>query len=106
MLVRGVFGVGTLVVALLLTLGHVCVLPLDMHVEANDVDHQDSDAFHAASCEALPRVAANAMTVTAVRARIPIVVAPSGLKSQRLTGAVAIVRESPPLFVLHGALLI
>jgi hypothetical protein len=103
-----------LALSLLLLTGHVCVLPTHGHAEPAatpaDADHSRDggagDGAHGASCEALrssspgsPAVAPSAVTVGAD------VVAPC----RRCVGcsdAPKAVASSPPLFLLHAALLI
>jgi hypothetical protein len=103
-----------LILSLLLLTGHVCVLPTHGHAEPAarpaDADRShdggEGDGAHGASCEALrsswvgsPTVAPSAVAVVAD------VVAPC----RRWIGcsdAPKAVASSPPLFLLHAALLI
>ncbi len=99
-----------LLTAALMIVGHVCVLP--EHAEPLAGSHHETDApgdadhaFHAASCEAiLSAPAARVPTVAMVRVLAPpIVVRP---KASCQPARAAAPSESPPLFVLHRALLI
>jgi hypothetical protein len=102
---------GALLFLLAFTLiGHVCVLPFHHHGEASPHDsdnspHDADDSVHAASCEAVrsttptPQCASVFSTslvnsgALLVRQEAPVV-------------ARARARSSPPLFLLHAALLI
>ena len=103
-----------LILSLLLLTGHVCVLPTHGHAEpapmSADADHSHGggagDGAHGASCEALrsswagsPTVASSTVTVVAD------VVAPCRRWIGR-SDAPKAVASSPPLFLLHAALLI
>ena len=103
-----------LILSLLLLTGRVCVLPTHGHAEPAampvDANHShdggEGDGAHGASCEALrsswagsPTVAPPALTVVAD------VVAPCRRCMGRSDAPTA-VASSPPLFLLHAALLI
>lgn len=108
MVPRHFLGRIVLVVALLATLSHVCVLPLDTHTVAADTDDHDGNAFHAASCEALqsPSAPTPGRTATVV-ATVPV--RPEHLCSvdlRRAVDSVPTLRGSPPLYLRYSALLI
>jgi hypothetical protein len=108
MIRRHLLGLGIVIVALLATLGHVCVLPIGTHAEQSEADHHDGDAFHAASCEALRTAPSSIPKANAVAFEI-VPVAPEGVRSVGLIRAMdrtPIVRGSPPLYLRHAALLI
>jgi hypothetical protein len=102
-----------LLVAIGALLGHVCTMPLHAHAEeaasatAGSGGHDDSDdhvVYHA-SCEALRTAPAQLtpsvmMSSTIVRAPVPV-----ARETARVAASV-FRAESPPLFLLHAALLI
>jgi hypothetical protein len=110
-----------IVVALLLTLSHVCALPghadgepaaphHDTREAAPDRDHHDpaptGDASHLESCEALrsaPTYVGVAPVALHVARSMPMPVIRLGLAHRRPAPAAT---ASPPLFLLHAALLI
>jgi len=102
-----------LILSLLLLTGHVCVLPTHGHAEAaampagagHSHDGSEGDGVHGASCEAL-RSAWGSPTVTPSPA---FVVADALAPCRRWIGCTDIPKTaapSPPLFLLHAALLI
>jgi hypothetical protein len=90
--------------------GHICALPAHGHdlFESSTTDRHDSrgDAFHTASCDG---VVVRSDTVTTMAASAP---APSGREEEAPRAPILDARrrsgpsESPPLFLLHAALLI
>ena len=104
--------------AIVALLGHVCALPTHAHAESGTSaaahhetpgSHEPSDSagsLHAASCEAAvgtaTQLSAPAMAVVDHRSESPV-----SRGSVRAAAHVASPRsESPPLFLLHAALLI
>ena len=100
-----------LVAAMLGLLGHICVVPLHAHaVPIEGHGSHDDDAadhsVHTASCEA----AKGGSTVAALMpipraAELPVAPAPSLARCLGSSPDVP-TAESPPLFLLHAALLI
>jgi hypothetical protein len=102
---------GLLVLAVVMLMGHICVLPSHSHVEATpwhgDGGSADADeAVHAASCEALPSSGITCpavLTISAFVMATPV----EPLKQWVGRGGIApLPTPSPPLFLLHAALLI
>jgi len=100
-----------LLVAIGAMLGHVCMLPLHAHAEdvasRSHAEHHDSDdagEYHA-SCEALrtapAQVPQSVLTGSTFVAPLP----PLARQAFRVPGRL-VRSESPPLFLLHAALLI
>jgi hypothetical protein len=103
---------GILLLAVVMLMGHICVLPTHGHVETvpwrgDEAQPQDADeAVHAASCEALPSSGIACPTVLTISA---FVVAAPVEPLKRLVdrgGLSPLPTPSPPLFLLHAALLI
>ena len=103
---------GLLILSALMLTGHICVLPTHHHVETapwhGDGHHpQDADeAMHAGSCEALPSAGITCQVGPIVSA---FVVATPVEPLQGRVGRGDISPRptlSPPLFLLHAALLI
>jgi hypothetical protein len=101
-----------LLLAVVMLVGHICVLPIHGHVEAapwhqDEAQPHDADeAVHAGSCEALP---SSGIACPAVLAISPLVVASPVEPSKQLVsrrGITSLPTPSPPLFLLHAALLI
>lgn len=103
---------GVLLLTVGMLMGHICVLPIHDHVDtapwrATEAQSHDADeAVHSGSCEILPSsgVACPAvMTIAACVAMTP------GKPLQRWIdrGSISpLPTASPPLFLLHAALLI
>jgi len=103
---------GVLLLAVVMLMGHVCVLPTHGHVETapwhrdEAQPHDAHEAVHAASCEALPSSGIACpvlLTVSAFVVAIPV----EPLKRLVDRGGLSpLPTPSPPLFLLHAALLI
>jgi hypothetical protein len=107
---HGVVAAALLIIAIIALLGHVCVLPVHAHmVPAEDHgshgDDPEDNSVHAASCDALRSTSAAPLTVPAATWTPLAIVEPV---SGRLfdTHPLRAHAESPPLFLLHAALLI
>lgn len=104
-----------LAMAFIAILGHVCVLPTHAHADPIPVatahhdtadDHGSDESLHGASCEAA--------VSTAGKVPLPVSASVDRLPDSRLfdvspravTIDAALRSESPPLFLLHAALLI
>jgi hypothetical protein len=98
-----------LIVAIIAVLGHVCVLPVHAHIgPAEDHgSHGDAadDSVHTASCDALKSTSATPSIVPAASWGPLVVVEPLKLRAFDASPATAYA-ASPPLFLLHAALLI
>lgn len=101
-----------LIVAIIAVLGHICVLPVHAHavpVEGHGSHDDDSsgNSVHTASCDALKSASATP-TILPVATTMPLVVVePLSLKGRAFDVAPARANaDSPPLFLLHAALLI
>jgi hypothetical protein len=101
-----------LLLAVVMLVGHICVLPIHSHVEASPSHgdeaqpHDADDAVHAGSCEALRSSGTACPPLLTISAFVvPTAVYPlnewvsRGSISPRPTA-------SPPIFLLHAALLI
>ena len=97
-------------VAMFVVLGHVCALPVHVHagaVTTHSEDHPEhgDEAAHGGSCEAL-----RASPISEAPALIPtgfVLPVISGPKTQLAHATLAPApTSSPPLFLLHAALLI
>jgi len=98
-----------LIAAIIAVLGHVCVRPVHAHIVpvADHGSHGDEadDSVHAASCDALKSSSATP-SIVPVATWTPLVVIES-LKLHVFDASPASAyAESPPLFLLHAALLI
>ena len=108
---HGFMAAALVVIAVAAVLGHVCVLP--GHVHAAPVDEHGShdggradDSVHAASCDALKSTSPTLSTASLV-ATTPLVSADCALRQRAVHVLPPRVHaESPPLFLLHSALLI
>lgn len=100
-----------LVAAMSGVLGHICVVPLHAHavpVEGHGTHDEDASdhAVHTASCEAAKSRSSVAAAIVPPSRTIDLPVMPS-VAPLRDRGAIDVVAaESPPLFLLHGVLLI
>ena len=98
-------------VAVFVVLGHVCALPVHVHVgvvttHAEDhPEHGSDEAAHGGSCEALRTSSSfDAPALIPTGFVLPVIGDPrTQLAHATLSPAPA---TSPPLFLLHGALLI
>lgn len=102
-----------LVVALIGLVGHVCVLPVEVsgaemvphdHAVPHDGHSGDADGVHAASCEtaATVPISAGAPAAEASRRSLPLDPGLTPLVPKPRPAPAA----SPPLYVVHSALLI
>jgi hypothetical protein len=98
-----------LIVAIIAVLGHVCVLPGHTHIlpVEDHGSHGDAadDSVHAASCDALKSTSATPSIVPVASWSPLVAVEPLKLRVFDASPATAYA-ESPPLFLLHAALLI
>jgi len=96
-------------------LGHICALPFHTHTGAittheegqshHSGEHPDGDAVHAGSCEVIKSAPGGlGVIMPASLGSVSVVTAES--PRQFLDADAAIVFGSPPLFLLHAALLI
>ena len=101
-----------LLLAVVMLVGHICVLPTHGHVETapghgdEAQPHDVDEAVHAGSCEALPSSGIAGPAVLAISA---FVVATPVEPLKQLVGRRGmppLPTTSPPLFLLHAALLI
>ena len=96
---------GTVLAILALTLvGHVCALPLHGH-PATEEHHDAGDSVHGASCEVLrstPSLTWYPIVDTAPLVDRPVEACSGALQVFSTSSSV----HSPPLFLLHAALLI
>lgn len=102
-------------IAVLMVLGHICAEPFHAHAgvvtthegpESHAGAPESSDAIHAASCDAVkaPSSPDAPLAVLVPVGAVPVLAA---LPVRQLVEAyAAIVVGSPPLFLLHAALLI
>jgi hypothetical protein len=102
---------GLLVLSVVMLTGHICVLPTHGHVEAApshaDAEHSHDvdESMHAASCEALPSSWITCQAVLTISASaVSVYVEPTNRSVSR--GISPLPTISPPLFLLHAALLI
>jgi len=102
-----------LLLTVVMLVGHICVLPTHGHVETapwhgdEAQPHDAEEAVHAGSCEALPSSGIACPAVLAISAFV--VATPVELLKPQLVGRGGIASlptPSPPLFLLHAALLI
>lgn len=109
---HGFVAAALLIVAIIAVLAHVCVLPVHAHavpVEGHGSHHDDSsdNSVHTASCDAL-KTASATPSIILVATAVPVAgVEPVSLKGHAFDAApVRTHSGSPPLFLLHAALLI
>jgi hypothetical protein len=109
---RGRRGLPTIVLlaAILAVVGHVCVVPVHAHATPvrghGSHDHDaDDHSVHTASCEAL-KSSSPVVMPTLVLALAPLTAPPTLLRHAYDDVAVVTCAPSPPLFLLHAALLI
>jgi hypothetical protein len=99
-----------LLAAILAVVGHVCVVPLHAHATPvgghGSHDHDaDDHSVHTASCEAL-KSSSPVVVTTLVVALTPLRAGPTLVRHAYDDVAVVTGVPSPPLFLLHAALLI
>jgi hypothetical protein len=108
---RSLLPAALLLVLGLTLLGHVCVLPLHDHEQpatshhAEDQDHRGGDSMHAASCEAVRSASPASPCVPHVTTALSADVAVPQTRRIPLTRRPQ-PSSSPPLYLLHAALLI
>jgi hypothetical protein len=109
---HGLVAAGLLIVSIIAMLAHVCVLPIHAHavpVEGHG-SHDDSsseNSVHTASCEAVKTASVAAPIIPVVTSAPVVEVEPVSLKGHVFdAGPVSAHPDSPPLFLLHAALLI
>jgi hypothetical protein len=101
-----------LLLAVVMLVGHICVLPTHGHVAAapghgdEAQPHDDDEAVHAGSCEALPSSGIACSAVGAISAFVVATPVEPLKQSVGRRGMPSVPTPSPPLFVLHAALLI
>jgi len=96
---------GLLALAIVLLLGHVCVLPTHTHAASPDRAHShDTAEIHATSCEALRSLGAASPVVPSIQVVMASPIARA--ESQVTAGSPSPSAKSPPLFLLHASLLI
>jgi hypothetical protein len=109
---HGFVATALLILAIVAVLGHICVLPVHAHavpVEGHS-SHDDGgsdNSVHTASCDAL-KTASATPSIVLVPTTVPAInVEPVSLKGHAFDAApVSAHPASPPLFLLHAALLI
>jgi hypothetical protein len=101
-----------LLLAVVMLVGHICVLPIHSHVEASPSHgdeaqpHDADDAVHAGSCEALRSSGTACPPLLTISAFVvPTAVYPLNEWVSRCSISPR-PTASPPIFLLHAALLI
>jgi hypothetical protein len=109
---HGLIAAALLIVAIIAGLAHVCVLPVHAHAVPVDGhgshdDDSSDNSVHTASCDALKTASATPSFILTATS-VPVVdVEPVSLKGHVFDAApVRTDPHSPPLFLLHAALLI
>jgi hypothetical protein len=107
---HGVVAAALLIIAIIAVLGHICVLPVHAHAapaESHDSHGEEpgDHSVHTASCDALKSTSATPLIVPAATWAPLAAVEAVGLRlfDSATSRSCA---ESPPLFLLHAALLI
>ena len=108
---HGILVIALLIVAIAAVLGHVCVLPAHAHavpVDGHGSHSEDSseNSVHTASCDALKSASATLSIAPTATSTLLIVAEPISMRRPVDTAAAGGRAESPPLFLLHAALLI
>jgi hypothetical protein len=108
---HGFVAAALLIVAIIAVLGHICVLPVHAHavpVEGHGSHDDDSseNSVHTASCDALKSASATPSILPAATSTPLVVVEPVLLKRAFDVASSRAHADSPPLFLLHAALLI
>jgi hypothetical protein len=101
---RHLLSVSVLALLAVTLVGHVCTLPLHGH-PATEEHHEAGDSVHGASCEVLrstPSLTWYPIVATAALVGRPVQTSSGGLQVFARPLSV----HSPPLFLLHAALLI
>ena len=105
-------GAALLIIAIIAVLGHVCVLPAHAHavpVEGHGSHDDDSseNSIHTASCEVLKTASATPSIILVATSVPGVDIEPFFPKLHLFDAApVSAHPDSPPLFLLHAALLI
>jgi hypothetical protein len=100
------------IIAIIAVLGHICVLPVHAHavpVEGHGSHDDDSseNSVHTASCDALKSASATPTILPVATSTPLVVVEPLSPKRRAFDAAPRrALADSPPLFLLHAALLI
>jgi hypothetical protein len=109
---QGFVAAALLIVAIVAALGHICVLPVHAHAvpiegHGSHDDDASENSVHTASCDAL-RTASATPSIVLVPTTVPAInVEPVSLKGHAFDAApLSAHPHSPPLFLLHAALLI
>lgn len=101
-----------LLLAAVMLVGHICVLPIHGHVEMapghgdEAQPHHGDEAVHASSCEALPSSGIACPAVLAISASVTATSVEPLKQLVGRRGMPPLPTPSPPLFLLHAALLI
>jgi hypothetical protein len=101
-----------LLLAVVMLVGHICVRPIHGHVETapghgdEAQPHDVDEAMHAGSCEALPSSGIAGPAVLAISAFVVATPVESLKQLVGRWGMPPLPTTSPPLFLLHAALLI
>jgi hypothetical protein len=109
---HGFVAASLLIIAITAVLGHICVLPVHAHavpVEGHGSHDDDSseNSVHTASCDALKSASATPTILPVAMSTPLVVVEPLSLKRRAFDAAPGRAdADSPPLFLLHAALLI
>jgi hypothetical protein len=101
---RHLLSVSVLALLAVTLVGHVCALPLHGH-GATEEHHDGADSIHGASCEVLRSTPS--LTWLPAFDSVPLVDRPADDRSgARQVFFTPLSVHSPPLFLLHGSLLI
>jgi hypothetical protein len=108
---HGVVDTALLIIAIVAVLGHVCVLPVYAHAvpvegHGSHGDAPSDNSVHAASCDALKSTSATPSIVPTATSTPLVIIEPTSLRRPIDTDPASWHAESPPLFLLHAALLI
>ena len=101
---------GLVALSLILLVGHICVLPTHLHAAVpthTDAEHSHgTEEVHAASCEAVRSSGAAFPVALAPAVHATMATFIDHSKSQVTGSGLSPSLKSPPLFLLHAALLI
>jgi hypothetical protein len=103
---------GVLLLAVGMMMGHICVLPIHGHVETapwhgDEAQPDEADeAVHAGSCEILPSSGVVCPAVVTIAAFVAVTPVEPLQRSVDRGSVSSLPTASPPLFLLHAALLI
>jgi hypothetical protein len=108
---HGVVATALLVIAIVAVLGHVCVLPVHAHAvpvegHGSHGDAPSDNSVHTASCDALKSTSTTPSMVPIATAVPVVFVEQVSLRRSIDIDPASWHAESPPLFLLHAALLI